>query len=160
MKKNPVIQSDLCRLMLLCEYGGMYIDSDVSFKHPFESGVETADLTIFRDSATAMTAASHIIAAANPNQRCICNAATSAAKNVWMLRGNLNFKARPHLVHEVAGPNHLTAMVSPCVPPPYRSADYFVSHVQASEKWANDPSYFSWTKDRMQRAGWTRMFEH
>ena len=160
MHKNPVIQSDMCRLMLLCQFGGMYIDTDVSFRAPFENTIDKDELSVVRDSLSELLAGTDVIGVSRPNQPCVCNAAKRAAKNVYALKGKLDFKTRPHLVHEVAGPFLFTKYVKDCVSPPYFDPSLNVYHAQASAAWANDKSYFSWTLERMKQAGWSTMFEH
>lgn len=93
---NPVMQSDVCRLAVLCAVGGTYVDTDVEYVRDFTRILSKRELLVVAD-ATGPEVAGTFFLHAHRGQRCVCAAAKGAITNVIEIQGRVNYTKDPHV---------------------------------------------------------------
>lgn len=151
-----ITRADICKYMATWMYGGVYSDLDISIQMPFNTSCN--DLCVStHDGAGGKGFASHFFGAARRSP-CLYRTISSVCYNAK--RTYMNFKKDPHVVHNIAGPNAFYKAARACASVRWFEPDKVpYRHHVASASW-HGQNYNGWIYERMQRAGWKRVYQH
>lgn len=151
-----ITRADMCRYMALHDVGGLYSDLDVLPLKPM-TGITCTDLCVASEYRDKLDFANFFFVAAQHSpclKRVIEGVCDRAQATLY------DFKLDPHVIHNVAGPRAFYELASECAQLTYGWANTVVKHEIASLNWHDGKNYNGWIYQRMQRAGWTHVYQH
>lgn len=160
-----VMRADICRVLVIYFYGGIYMDLDVSWVRPLDEWLDSkAELLTGYENSVHVCNWFFAARRSHPCLRTVIDLQTRRIFNVT----SETFSTTPHLVHVATGPGAFTDGLAACDHRPRLSPEDVgangakgrIQHLYGSQGWKHIVGYSSWTKARMQVAGWSTMFSH
>jgi hypothetical protein len=146
-----VMKADLCRLLVVYRYGGVYRDLDVAHVQPLSQWLNHSQPVVYGHEGEHLCQWFFAAEAGNPCLRDVIQLVVDRIESVTM-----DFNRHPELVANTTGPGAFTAGMARCtIRPTLTVADLTVGKVHhhfAAMNWRS--SYPSWLLDRQRRAGW------
>jgi mannosyltransferase OCH1-like enzyme len=155
--KMNVMKADICRLLVIYKYGGIYRDLDVQHVKPLREWFNHSLPVVYGYEDEHLCQWFFAAHAGNACIRKVIDHVTEAIANV-----SLDFNAYPELVIDSTGPGAFTQGMKGCpTPPTLTVADLTtekVRHQFAAMNWRN--GYTSWLVERQKMAGWVDILDH